>query len=167
MAIIGNAYKLEKFFKDKNLDVVFNYLKECLDENSDVHKRILSSSDGSCEKIMLTDEIFALEQVFLTKDREEMLFESHKKYIDFQMIICGNEQMEYIDIDKLEVENQYDESRDLILYKLSDDSSKIVLQNQDLAIFFPDDGHIGLTKYKKSEVIYKAVVKLPINFWNK
>ena len=50
---------------------------------------------------MITDNIFALEQVFYTKDRKECFIESHKKYIDFQLILSGNEQMEYIDIDKL------------------------------------------------------------------
>lgn len=165
MAIIGNIYKLEKLLKEKNLDIVFEYLKNSLNPNSEIHKRIVSIQDESCEKIELSDEIFALEQVSYSKNRNETFIESHKKYIDFQMVVSGNEQMEYIDIDKLIVDNQYDDSRDLITYKLHDDTSKFVLQSGDLAIFLPDDGHLGLASYKKSELIHKVVVKLPIHLW--
>jgi YhcH/YjgK/YiaL family protein len=165
MAIIGNIYKLEKFLKDKGLDIVFDYFKQSIDKNSEIHKRIFDLPVGSFEKVNITDDIFALEQVFYTKDREECFIESHKKYIDFQLILSGNEQMEYIDIDKLEVENSYDEQKDLITYKLVDNTSKFLLQNNDLAIFFPDDAHIGLPKYKESELVYKTVIKFPVKLY--
>ena len=114
MAIIGNLYKLEEFLNKKNLDIVFNYFKEAVDKNSDIHKRIFNLHVGSFEKVNITEDIFALEQVFYTKDRENCFIESHKKYIDFQLILRGNEQMEYIDIDKLKIENSYNEKKDLI-----------------------------------------------------
>lgn len=161
MAIIGNIYKLEKFLNKKELDIVFDYFKQAIDSNSDIHKRIISAKAGSCEKVALNDEIFVLEQVFYTKNREESIIESHKKYIDFQLVISGNEQMEYIDIDKLTIENDYDEKKDLIIYKLNDNTSKFVLQNNDLAIFFPDDAHLGLGTYLERELVYKAVIKFP------
>lgn len=162
MAIIGNINKLETFFNDKNLEDVFNYFKQAINNKSDIHKRIFNLPVGSFKKVMITNNIFALEQVFYTRDRKECFIESHKKYIDFQLILSGNEQMEYIDIDKLEVKNNYDEEKDLITYKLVDNTSKFLLQENDLAIFFPDDGHIGLPKYKESELVYKTVIKFPI-----
>lgn len=166
MAIIGNLYKLETFLKEKNLEVVFAYFKEALEVESEVHKRIFSLNTGAFEKVKITENIFALEQVFQTKDREECFIESHKKYIDFQLILSGNEQMEYIDIDKLEVENDYDGVKDVITYKLTDKTSKFLLQSEDLAIFFPDDAHIGLPKYKKSELVHKTVIKLPVELYH-
>ncbi len=162
MAIIGNINKLETFLNDKNLEDVFNYFKQAINSKSDIHKRIFNLPVGSFKKVMITDNIFALEQVFYTKDRKECFIESHKKYIDFQLILSGNEQMEYIDINKLEVKNNYDEEKDLITYKLVDNTSKFLLQENDLAIFFPDDGHIGLPKYKESELCFKTVIKFPI-----
>lgn len=165
MAIIGNIYKLENFLKDKNLDIVFDYFKQAIDNNSDIHKRIYDLPVGSFEKVNITDDIFALEQVFYTKDREECFIESHQKYIDFQLILSGNEQMEYVDIDKLQIDNEYDEEKDLITYELVDNTSKFLLQKNDLAIFFPDDGHIGLPKFIDKELVYKTVIKLPISLW--
>jgi len=165
MAIIGNIYKLEQFLKDKDLKIVFDYFKQAIDKNSDIHKRIFNLPVGSFEKIIITDDIFALEQVFYTKDRQECFIESHKKYIDFQLILSGNEQMEYVDIDKLEIENKYDQEKDLITYKLAYNTSKFLLQKNDLAIFFSDDAHIGLPKYEKSELVYKTVIKLPVELY--
>lgn len=165
MAIIGNLNKIKNFLNKKELDLIFNYFEEATNKNSDIYKRIFNLPIGSFEKVNLTDDIFALEQVFYTKNREDCFIESHKNYIDFQLILCGNEQMEYIDIDKLEIENFYDEKKDLITYKLVDNTSKFLLQEKDLAIFFPDDAHMGLPKFKTSELVYKTVIKLPISKW--
>ncbi|MCT7584803.1 YhcH/YjgK/YiaL family protein [Aliarcobacter butzleri] len=165
MAIIGNIYKLENFLNKKELKIVFNYFKEAINKNSEIHKRIFTLPIGSFEKVNITEDIFALEQVFYTKNRENCFIESHKRYIDFQLILSGSEQMEYIDIDKLEIENFYDEKKDLITYKLVDNTSKFLLQENDLAIFFPDDAHIGLPKFKSSELVYKTVIKFPISKW--
>lgn len=165
MAIIGNLYKLEKFLIEKNLHVVFEYFKQAVDKNSEIHKRIFNLPVGSFEKVQLTDDVFVLEQVFYTKDREECFIEAHRKYIDFQLVLFGREQMEYIDIDKLEIDKDYDKQKDILTYKLVDNTSKFLLQNNDLAIFFPDDAHIGLPKYKTSEIVYKTVIKLPVEMY--
>lgn len=167
MAIIGNIYKLEGFLNNKNLKVVFDYFKEALNPNSHIYKRIYSLNAGSFEKMPITDDIFALEQVFYTKNRELCFIESHRKYIDFQLILSGNEQMEYIDIDKLKIEKAYDEEKDLIINEFTDNTSKFLLQKGDLAIFFPDDAHIGLSKFKRPELVYKTVIKLPVELWTR
>jgi len=166
MAIIGNFFKLKEQFKDKNLDIVFKYFSQAIDKNSLINKRIYSLPIGSFERVNISDNIFALEQVFYTKDRKKCFIESHKKYIDFQLILSGIEQMEYIDIDKLTVDKKYDENNDLITYKFTDKTSKFLLEDNDLAIFSPEDGHVGLAKYLDSTLVHKTVVKLPVELFN-
>lgn len=165
MAIIGNIYKLEEFLKDKNLNIVFDYFKQSLDKESEINKRIFSLPIGAFEKVELANDIFALEQVAYTKERENCYIEGHKKYIDFQLVLSGNEQMEYVDIDKLEIDKVYDEQKDKITYKLTSNTSKFLLQKEDLAIFFPDDAHIGRPKFKEIEIVYKTVIKFPVSLW--
>ena len=167
MAIIGNIYKLENFLKDKDLAIVFEYFKQSLTKDSEINKRIFSLPIGAFEKVEIADDIFALEQVAYTKKREDCYIEAHNKYIDFQLILSGNEQMEYIDIDKLEIDKPYDEKKDKKTYKLVDNTSKFLLQKEDLAIFFPDDGHVGRPKYEKIEIVHKTVIKFPIALWDK
>lgn len=167
MAIIGNIKKIEQHLADKNLQLVFDYFTQVLDQTSITHKRIINLPEGSFEKLPLSQDIFALEQVFHTKKRENCFFESHKKYIDFQLILNGVEQMEHIDIDKLLIDKIYDHRKDLITYQLVNNASKIVMQKGDLSIFFPDDAHMGQAMFMESELVYKTVIKLPIEIFEK
>jgi biofilm protein TabA len=166
MAIIGNLNKLKKQLLNKNLDAVFDYFIEALDKQSGIHKRILNLPVGSFDKVNITNEIFALEQVFYTQDRVDCFIESHRKYIDFQLILQGVEQMEYIDIGKLKIDRKYDEKKDLITYKFVSNTSRFLMEEGDLAIFFTDDGHMGLPQYKNPELVYKTVVKVPKGNFN-
>lgn len=165
MAIIGNLYKIEKQLTDINLNVVFDYFKQALNKNSSIHKRIFGLPLDSFEKVTLENGILAFEQVAVTKDRKECFIESHKKYIDFQLILDGVEAMEYIDIDKLKIDTSYDTSKDLVTYHMVENTSKFVMEKGDLAIYFPDDGHVGLSKYKDKCIIHKVVVKLPVELY--
>lgn len=162
MAIIGNIYKLEKLLQDKNLGFVFDYFRNALNINSTVHKRIMNLPLGAFERVDLENGSFALEQAYYTKKREDCFVESHRKFIDFQLILSGTEQMEYIDVDKLSVKEEYDDKKDLIIYNTPLNTSKFVLQKQDLAIFFPEDAHIGPPMFNKPELVYKTVIKYPI-----
>ncbi len=167
MAILGKLYKLERFLGNrKELGPVFDYFKQALDPNSSVHRRIFSLPVGSFEKVPLTGDIFALEQVFLTKRREECFIESHRNFIDFQLILKGCEQMEYADIDRLTIDRPYDEQKDLITYRMEELMSKFLLQEEDLAIFFPDDAHIGMPMCRSEEKVYKTVIKFPTHIWS-
>ena len=62
MAVIGNIYKLEKYFGHRDLKIVFEYFKAALDEAAAVHKRIFSLPVGAFEKVNIADDVFALEQ---------------------------------------------------------------------------------------------------------
>lgn len=162
MAIVGNLYKLEKHFNNQTLNLVFSYLKKALDKESDISKHLYSLPIDTFEKHTLEHDIFVFLQVAYTKKTEECFIESHKKYVDFQLLISGDEEMGYIDIDKLQVDMPYSASKDLITYHMQENVSKFVLESQDLAIFFPEDGHIGLAMYRKETLIRKIVVKVPV-----
>ncbi len=163
MAIIGNINKLEQFLSKQNLQIVFDYFRQALDRNSDVHQRILNLPVGSFEKVVLSEDVFALEQVFYTKKRETCFIESHKKYIDFQLILNGSEQMEMIDIDRLTIKMPYDELKDLMTYDTVDNTTKIVMQSGDLSVFFPDDAHMGQSLFEESCLVHKTVIKFPLS----
>ena len=165
MAIIGKIHYLKKRLNHKNLNVVFDYLTQSLDTNSHLNKQLFSLPLDSFEKVILKDDIFAFLQVSTTKPLHECFIESHKKYVDFQLLISGYEEMGYIDIEKLHVDVPYSEEKDLITYHMQDNFSKFLLEPQDLAIFFPEDGHIGLKMYKEKSLIRKIVIKVPLSLF--
>jgi biofilm protein TabA len=163
VAIIGELSSVQRLFFKDQLRIVFDYLNEAVDIHSAVHKRIFSRPLGAFEKVDLTDNIFALEQVFETKDHSECFYESHRKYVDFQLNLSGIEQMEWIHREKMTVSEPYNEKVDLIKYKVTTEASKLLMKSGDLAIYYPDDVHMGLPYFKKEpSIVHKTVVKCPL-----
>ena len=170
MAIIGKINSIQSLIKvDKvHLDVILQYIEGSICNSSEINKRILNLPIGSFNRVELSDDIFAYEQVFLTKNREECFFESHKKYIDLQLIVEGEELMEYSEIEKLNMSIQYNSETDFIIYDTPQigATSKILLVNNDMAIYFSHDGHMGLSKANKISIVHKTVLKVPQVLWN-
>jgi biofilm protein TabA len=170
MAIIGNAYSTMKYINvnKSNLEIISSYMTEALNNSSDIYSRINSLPVGSFNRVNLTNEIFALEQVFYTKEREDCFFESHKKYIDLQLLIHGEELMEYAEIEKLCVKTKYNEATDFVIYTTPEKhrTSKFLLEKHDMAIYFSSDGHMGLSKSLNISKVFKTVVKVPCDIWN-
>ena len=99
-----------------------------------------------------------------TSDEDEKgdkkLFEAHRKYIDIHYIFEGTEQFGYADTETLAPVTGYDEKDDYIL--LRGEESRITLNRGDFVIAFPEDAHIPALKYKNSEKVKRAVVKIHI-----
>lgn len=164
MAIIGNLLAIRDRYFSNNLTVAFDYLLEASTNGSAVHDRIFNHPIGAFERIELEDGMYALEQVFKTKDRSRCFYESHKKYVDFQLNLSGIEQMEWIDISKMHVKEPYNAEVDLLIYKPTQKASKLVMQKNDLAIYFPEDVHLGIAQYGQEEsIVHKTVVKVPVS----
>jgi biofilm protein TabA len=169
MAIFGKLTDLQKQFDNVNeLDTVFSYLRQAIANNTEINTRICSMNQDQYEKIEITSEIFAIEQSYCTHQSEESLFESHIKYVDIQFLISGEEIIEVVHTDLLEVDSEYNEEGDYSLYKASPNSSKIIMQRGDLAIFFPMDGHMpGIKRKRERSRVFKAVVKVPFSIFNR
>jgi YhcH/YjgK/YiaL family protein len=163
VAIIGKLSSVQNLFFKDQLRIVFDYLNEAIDVHSVVHRRIFSRPVGAFERVDLTDNIFALEQVFETKNHNECFYESHRKYVDFQLNLSGIEQMEWIHREKMIVLDMYNDKADLIKYQATAEASKLVMKSGDLAIYYPDDVHMGISKFNDSKsLVYKTVVKVPV-----
>jgi biofilm protein TabA len=168
MAIFGKLTDLQKQFDNVNeLDMVFSYLRQAITNNTEVNTRICSMNRDQYEKIEITSEIFAIEQSYYTRQSEGSLFESHIKYVDIQFLISGEEVIEVVCTDLLEVDSEYNVDGDYSLYKARPNSSKIIMQRGDLSIFFPKDGHKpGMQSDGVFQQVFKTVVKIPVAMLN-
>lgn len=156
MAIFGKLEEIKKQIENKNFQFAFNYLKT-IDED------FFKIKEDEVIKEMITDDIFVLKQAYKTKDREDCFFESHKKYIDIQYIVKGSEVMDVSNLEELEIIEEYDENRDFIKYSSKNSFSSLLIKEKELAIFYPSDAHQPCIKNIENELVYKAVIKLPIN----
>ncbi|MDH5542261.1 MAG: YhcH/YjgK/YiaL family protein [Nitrospinota bacterium] len=163
MAIIGRIENPEKAHIESNIWIeAFKYIRSFLYEGSETRERLLSMEPGDVARVELSDGLFAMEQVYMTKEEKEGRFESHRKYIDIQAVIAGNEIAQTSDIKVLTVETPYDEEKDVTFYKDGVDKAEHLLSSGIYAVFYPSDAHKPCLMRNKSEIVYKTVVKVPI-----
>lgn len=163
MAIFGNFYDIKHaHYIDYNVEI-WNYLENCLLENTIENNRLKQYSIGAFEKIFLNSDIFALGQVYITKPRERCQYESHKKYIDIQLIVDGKEIIEVSNSSSLDILIPYDNMKDVMFYKQPvNANSRLILNKGDIAIFYPFDAHMPCVSYSQDDIVIKTVVKIPI-----
>ena len=104
-----------------------------------------------------------MEQAYISKNKEDCFFESHKKYIDIQYVFEGEEIMEVENISNLQVTTAYKEDLDYAKYSQSKNSSILKIRQNELAIFFPQDAHMPCIKLDEKKKVIKAVFKISVN----
>ncbi|RDU67093.1 YhcH/YjgK/YiaL family protein [Helicobacter didelphidarum] len=158
MAIVTTLENFKGALLQKDpLHGVYNFLQSCMDGQYD------KKSFKTNKHIDLSNGIFAILQTYSLKPFKQAFFETHKKYIDFQLTIKHNECFMIGDCKNFTIQNSYDASKDLIVYK-AQKCNKILSYPSCLCIFFPNDVHAGglndkAFQYKK---VYKVVVKVPV-----
>lgn len=142
----------------------FAYVAEMLRPGSAEHTRLAALAAGQNERVELGDGVFAMEQVYVPKLRSEGFFESHRKYIDVQVIVAGAELMEVEDIARLTITMDYDADRDLVKYAtVAPHAARLVQRAGDVALFWPADGHMPSLAVDPAApgLVRKTVVKVP------
>ena len=141
----------------------FSHIDELLRAGSPAANRLQGMSRGAVEKIELGAGALAINQVYDTKPRNEGFFESHRKFIDVQLIFEGEEVMEVVDASRMTVRQPYSAERDVILYVDTAGTSHLRLSAGDAAIFFPADVHMpSLRAGPTASMVRKCVVKVPV-----
>lgn len=146
---------------DPRFSAAFVYVEEALRAGSAAAQHIGGIATGVTERVDLAGGAFALEQVYLPKARAEGFFESHRKYIDVQVIVAGEELMEVEAVARLVVATPYDPERDLIKYADTATAAVLRMRTGEVAVFFPEDGHMPSLQWRGPGLVRKTVVKVP------
>lgn len=162
MAIFGNIETVKEQINYKKFEKAFLYIQKLQDKNSLEYKSLANIGLDECNKIVLDENCFILEQAYITKDKKDCFFESHRKYIDIQYIFEGSEIMEVENINKLQITQEYNESLDFAKYEQKPNSSTLIINENELAIFYPNDAHMPCIKVNNNQKIIKAVFKIAV-----
>jgi YhcH/YjgK/YiaL family protein len=163
MAIFGTIETVKEQINDSKFDKAFLYIQKLQDKNSAEYKSLSNIKLNECNKIELNENCFVLEQAYISKNKEDCFFESHKKYIDIQYVFEGEEIMEVEKLSNLQVTTTYKEDLDYAKYSQSKDSSVLKIRENELAIFYPQDAHMPCIKINENEKVIKAVFKISVN----
>jgi YhcH/YjgK/YiaL family protein len=93
-----------------------------------------------------------------SKDFDKTQWESHRKYIDLQYVITGEEKMGKYPFTKLVVTKPYDEAKDVANY--SGDGEIYIVPSGTFMIFFPANAHRPNITPGGNKVIKKLVIKV-------
>ena len=101
-------------------------------------------------------------QEYETEGNVEKPYESHRKNIDIQMLISGEEMMQVTDISGLQVCSEYDVNNDCMLYHPSDNAAGTILRPGSVMILYPKDAHRSLRIGNQTSEVKKIVGKLKL-----
>lgn len=110
----------------------------------------------------VNERFFYNVQEYETDGDIEKPYESHRKYIDIQMLISGEEIMQVTDISGLQVCSEYDGEKDCVLYHPSSNSSGTILRPGSVVILYPKDGHRSLCIGNHTSKVKKIVGKMAL-----
>lgn len=94
------------------------------------------------------------------RGREGARLESHRRYIDIQLTLSGEEEIGWLPLGSTQPAEPYDAGRDIAFYAQRPETW-LALPPGTFAIFFPDDAHAPLAG--RGEII-KVVAKVAVEW---
>lgn len=109
-------------------------------------------------------KVFAIIQDYTSKLESECKYEAHRKYIDIQFIIKGEEKIGVGKLEDFQELDDYNEEKDIVFLcpKENTAQSSIILKEKEFAIFMPKDVHMPSIATETPSYVRKVVVKIPI-----
>lgn len=111
----------------------------------------------------VTDDFFFTIQSYVTKPTNLCKLESHRKFIDIQIMVEGQEVMDIVDISRLTVKEEYDEENDVVFWCVPSRMARTTLKVGDCIILYPENAHRGAVLYKEDSKVLKIVGKVRAN----
>ncbi len=110
----------------------------------------------------LGDDMVGMVQSYQTRPLDQSKFESHRVNVDLQYVMSGREIMGWLHINDLTPKTEFDEAKDVILYEIPKNYHQMTLTSTNLALLFPEDGHMPKVMVSQPEDVKKVVVKIPL-----
>ena len=146
--IFDNIANWDLYFKAPVFKEIFSKLKTI---DSNTANGIHYQSEGYYFKVLN----------YKTK-QDPTIIESHKKEVDVQILLSGNEHIKVYDQSQVEVTSEYSEESDCEFYRsIEQPKLELNLSPGKMAVFFPEDIH-GCQHFVNDQVenIKKIVIKI-------
>jgi len=105
------------------------------------------------------DDLFAIVMSYETCAPESAEIEAHRKYLDIQAVISGEEGIGWSQAEDLEIDTPYDAAKDAELYKHPKQGLlQVDLFPRNFMALFPHDAHMPSIMTKQVPVLTKKVV---------
>lgn len=101
---------------------------------------------------------------YKTRGDSEIKLEAHRKYIDIQFLIQGEEKVYITDRKNLKVNIEYNDDKDIEFFETPNRKlNTIYLEKNKFVVLYPDDVHSPCMNFEnESKPVKKAIVKIKI-----
>jgi biofilm protein TabA len=99
-----------------------------------------------------------------TRAPEQVRFEAHRRYIDIQLVVRGQEAIGFAPAASLTTVESYDAAKDIEFFAVPPESATLALRAGDFVVFTPGDAHRPSLHLDGPHVSRKAVVKVSVAF---
>lgn len=121
------------------------------------------SPDIATSTYQLTPRVKAMVSEYETKEKNEVGFEAHRKNIDIQYLLKGEERIACMPIEKLTETEPFSEEKDAAFYAAEGVVAQtMTIGNGYFAIFFPQDSHMPRLCVDEPRMVKKVVVKVAV-----
>ena len=110
------------------------------------------------------DDVYVLISEGETKPPEQVRFEAHRRHIDIQMVVRGQESIGVAPLAGLATVEPYDTAKDIEFFAAPQQSETLALRAGDFAAFTPNDAHRPSLHLDGPHVSRKAVVKVSVAY---
>jgi biofilm protein TabA len=108
--------------------------------------------------------LYASVQRYETMQTGSPKFEYHRKYIDVQYIVSGEEIIGWAPIERMTVTEAYDRDKDICFGTVAAGKwTPVFLQAGQLAVLYPEDGHAPRLAAGVPSPVMKIVVKVEMS----
>ncbi len=108
------------------------------------------------------DKVFAIVQRYQTLEADVPKFEYHRKYIDVQYLVSGEEIIGWTPSDRMNITEPYDAGKDIAFGAAKGKWTPVHLQAGQAAVLWPEDGHAPRLAAGKASAVMKIVVKVAV-----
>ncbi len=109
------------------------------------------------------DRVFAIVQRYETMMTDVPLFEYHRKYIDVQYVVSGEEVIGWAPVERMRITEAYDMDKDICFGTVSEGQwTPLLLRAGQLAVLYPEDGHAPKLAAGAPSPVMKIVVKVAV-----
>jgi len=150
------VYQLSEFAKNPNLSPRMRKAVDFL-----LKPDTASLPDGTYQ--IEGGKVYAQVKTYVTTNPKKIIYEAHKKYVDLQYIAEGQETINCLNIEDINIVRPYDEQFDICFgLPRIEEGISLKLSAGDMTLFFPEHAHAPKLSMSGSHRVKKIVVKISV-----
>ena len=110
------------------------------------------------------EQVYALVQKLPSRSADTAQFESHRKYIDVHYVVSGQETSGFSPAENLKLAVPYDESKDVMLYAVPQQYTKVEVRPGHFVVYHPGQAHLPNCHLQGPHDLHKVVIKVHVDY---